>query len=93
MQFNDGTPVPPGLFAQTYRDLLHQFGGVTIEPQSIQGKWLREGLEYEDQLVRALIDVPDTDDSVEFFVKFKETLKERFQQVEVWITSYSIDRT
>ena len=92
-RLNDGTPIDAALFGLTHVELLRQLGGVTIHPGTVHGKWLHEGIEYDDQLVRLVVDVPDTDESHEFFAGFKETLKERFRQVEVWITSHPIDRT
>jgi len=34
--------------------------------------------------------VNDTQANAEFFMHFKETLKERFRQIEIWIVSYEI---
>jgi hypothetical protein len=35
--------------------------------------------------------VPDTSDSRQFFVEFKEQLKERFQQLDIWMTTYPLE--
>ena len=37
------------------------------------------------------VDVPDLDSNREFFLDFKERLKERFQQIDIWVTSYPLD--
>jgi hypothetical protein len=35
--------------------------------------------------------VEDTPENRAFFLALKETLKERFQQVEIWITTHTIE--
>jgi hypothetical protein len=37
------------------------------------------------------VDVPDRPEHRVFFTEFKKTLKERFNQVDVWITSHPVD--
>jgi hypothetical protein len=37
------------------------------------------------------VDVPDLPEHRVFFRDFKQTLKQRFKQVDVWITSYLLD--
>jgi hypothetical protein len=50
-----------------------------------------EGQRYEDELVRFIVDVEDTPDSVCFFSNLKARLLERFEQVDIYIASYSVD--
>jgi hypothetical protein len=50
-----------------------------------------EGSRYEDELRRFVVDVEDTPENHQFFVAFKQTLLERFEQVEIYIACYSID--
>ena len=52
-----------------------------------RGQWQHESEVYHDQLVRIFIDVEDTSDNRLFFIGFKERLKARFQQIEIWLTS------
>jgi hypothetical protein len=37
------------------------------------------------------VDVPDTDENRQFFVAFKEVLKDRFQQIDIWMTTFPLD--
>jgi hypothetical protein len=41
--------------------------------------------------VRIYLDVPDTTENREFFVQFKEQLKTRFQQIDIWMTTYPLE--
>lgn len=46
---------------------------------------------YRDSLARVFVDVPDTPENRGFFIRFKERLKERFQQLEIWLTTFPIE--
>jgi hypothetical protein len=91
--FNDGTPVPPEAHLATWRELLERFGGATLEPQILRGGWIHQGQRYEEPNLRLFADVEDTPENVAFFKEFKETLKRRFQQIDIWIISYEIQIT
>jgi hypothetical protein len=90
-KFNSGEPVPAELFADTLLDLEERFGAVSSETQIIEGRWRFQGDVYRDELVRVFCDVPDTDDSRQFFIQFKEVLKARFQQLDIWMTTYPLE--
>jgi 2-hydroxy-3-keto-5-methylthiopentenyl-1-phosphate phosphatase len=89
-RFNDGRPVPATLLRQTFRELEDRFGAVSGERQTILGAWRQGEKTYRDVLVRMFVDVPRDQESETFFQEFKETLKERFQQLEIWVTSHDI---
>ena len=91
LEFNDGTQVADELFADTLLELREKFGAVSSESQATQGQWQHESQVYRDQLIRIYADVPDTEENREFFVAFKEKLKERFQQLDIWMTTYPLD--
>ena len=88
---NDGRPVPEPLLAQTFLELRGKFGAASWETQTIRGSWEYQGVAYEDNLTRFYVDVPDLPQHREFFRGFKETLKGRFEQLEIWITSHPLD--
>jgi hypothetical protein len=91
LQFNDGSAVPEELIADTILELRQQFGAVSCETQRIQGIWTQETDVYRDELVRVFIDTLDSDSSKQFFIEYKERLKSRFQQLEIWMTTYPIE--
>jgi len=91
LTFNDGQPVPNELVGRTLYDLRAKFGAVSSETQIIQGTWSQLGQVYRDDLLRVFVDVGDTPTNREYFVAFKEDLKQRFRQIDVWITSYPIE--
>lgn len=71
--------------------LRGHFGAVSWESQTIHGQWQHEGIIYRDDLVRLFVDVADTAENRQFFLQFKEQIKTKFQQLDIWLTSYPID--
>ena len=91
LRFNDGTAVPDDAIAGTLLELEERFGAVSCETQTIRGHWRHEGRGYRDDLVRVFVDVPDEPESRQFFAEWKERLKARFQQLDIWMTTYLIE--
>lgn len=91
LTFNDGRPVDGELFEQTREELIARFGAITLLPHTARGVWVHHGARYEDELLRLVIDVDDTPEHQQFFADFKVVLLERFEQIEIYIASYSID--
>ncbi len=91
LRFNDGESVPDDLVADTLIELEQRFGAVSCETQTIRGIWSSEGQPFRDDLIRVFVDVADEPANREFFVEFKERLKSRFQQLDIWLTTYPIE--
>jgi hypothetical protein len=89
--FNDGQPVSDDLFAETFLELEQRFGAVSSETQIIRGLWQHGGQSYRDDLVRVFVDVPDSEEHRIFFQEYKDKLKIRFRQIDIWITTYLIE--
>jgi hypothetical protein len=90
LRFNDGTPVSDELIKDTFVDLEKRFGAVTGESQLLHGRWQHEGQSFRDDLTRVFVDVADTEDNFRWFEEYKNDLKERFQQIEIWLITYPI---
>ena len=91
LQFNDGREVPAALLEKTVEDLESRFRADSWESQVIRGHWHHQGIDFRDNNNRLVMDVEDTPENRAFFLALKETLKERFQQVEIWITTHTIE--
>jgi hypothetical protein len=92
LRYNDGSPVEQEKFVETRRELLHQFSGLTLDFVPVTGYWTGPaGAVVEDELVRLVVDVPDTPENRRFFVEWKEELKERFRQLDIWIVAIPLD--
>ncbi len=91
LRFNDGQSVPDDVVAETLLELEQRFGAVSSETQTIRGFWRHEGEPYRDDLIRVFVDVADDPDHRQFFLEFKDRLKVRFGQLDVWMTTYPIE--
>ena len=91
LRFNDGQSVPNDLVAHTLLELEQRFGAVSSETKTIRGLWRHEGESFRDDLVRVFVDVADEPDHRLFFIEFKERMKARFQQIDIWLTTYPIE--
>lgn len=89
--FNDGTLVADELLGQTLLEIREQFGAVSSESHLIEGHWEHQGHVFRDRNIRVFVDVPDSLENRQFFIELKERLKERFQQLDIWLTSYPLD--
>jgi hypothetical protein len=89
--YNNGSKIEKEKFLITNEELVERFGAATTDSTRIVGRWIYQNQLYEDKLIRIIIDVPESENSETFFRQYKEVLKERFKQIDIWITSYEID--
>jgi hypothetical protein len=71
--------------------LIARFGAVSLFPQNVHGIWVHEGVRYEDESMRLVVDVDDASENQDFLIALKPTLLERFEQIEIYIASYPVD--
>ena len=90
MTYNDGALIEPEKFDQTAEELCDRFGGVTQDTVRVTGTWKYGGTRFRDDLVRLRIDTNDPTANA-FLQAQKETWKERFRQIDIWITAYEIE--
>ena len=91
LQLNDCSKVSEELLGEAAEEVADQFDGSTLEIRGIQGRWHSEGVLYRDDLIRLVVDVPDTVKNRKWMKKFKARWKERFEQLELWMVSYRIE--
>jgi hypothetical protein len=91
LRFNDGQSVPDALISDTLIELESRFGAVSWETQIIRGRWRHEEEVYSDDLMRVIIDIEDLVEHRQFFGAFKECLKVRFRQIEIYMTTHPIE--
>ena len=90
LNYNDGREVEAGKFDQTAEELCERFGAVTQDTVRITGTWKYGGTRYRDILLRMRVDT--TDPTASTFLKTqKELWKNRFQQLDIWITAHQIE--
>jgi hypothetical protein len=90
LNYNDGTLIEAEKFDRTAEELCERFGGVTQDTVRITGTWRYGGTRYRDDLYRMRIDTKDPSASA-FLQVQKRIWKERFQQIDIWITAHEIE--
>jgi len=91
LQFNDGRDVPDDRLAEAVLEIVDRFGAVSHETQRIEGHWRAEGRLYRDNLIRLVVDLPDTAKNRAWMRTFKRRWKARLEQLELWMVSYRIE--
>lgn len=91
LQFNDERDIPSDWLAEAVLEIVENFGAASYETQKVEGHWRYQGVLYRDNLVRIVVDVPDTEENREWMRDFKRRWKEKLEQLELWLVSYTID--
>jgi hypothetical protein len=91
LQFNDGRDVPAESRAEAVLEIADHFGAASYETQKVEGHWRHGGVAYRDNLVRLVVDVPDTAKNRKWMKGFKASWRTRLEQVELWMVSYRIE--
>jgi hypothetical protein len=90
LSYNDGAEIEPAKFLQTAEELADRFGGVTEDMVRVTGTWKYGGTRYQDQLLRVRVDAADRT-ATAFLKARKKVWKERFRQIDIWITAHEIE--
>lgn len=90
LKYNDGSLIEPEKFQETRRELVVKFGAITMDVQPMSGYWIHASHEYHDDVVRFIVDTETSPETDQFFSELKIRLKERFKQIEIWITAIPI---
>ena len=91
LQFNDGREIPSEWLAEAVLEIVDYFGAASYETQKVEGHWRHGGILYRDNLVRIVVDVPDSAKNRQWMREFKGRWKERLEQLELWMVSYRIE--
>ena len=95
IRYNDRRDIPETLFFQVEDELTLRFGGSTMIQQKnpLRGVWLFQNQRYIDEIVIVTtIDFgyQERSDSDSFFVECQETLKQRFEQLDILIIAQTV---
>ena len=91
LQFNDGRDVPPEVLVEAVLEIVDHFGAASYETQKVEGHWRHGAVVYRDNLVKVVVDVPDSPKNRRWMKKFKDKWKEQLEQLELWLVSYRIE--
>ena len=91
LQFNDGRQVPPEWLAEAVLEIVDHFGAASYETQRVEGHWRHGGVLYRDDLVKIVVDVPDTAPNRRWMRDYKSRWKAKLDQLELWLVSFKIE--
>ncbi len=91
LQFNDGREVPPEWLADAVLEIVEHFDAASYETQKVEGHWRHHGILYRDNLVKIVIDAADEEANREWMREYKARWKQKLEQLELWLVSYTID--
>lgn len=81
-------PIEPERIHATKEEVTRRFGGFTSTTLYNEGKWIskKTGKEQEDITKTFYIDLEPSPENIKWLLEYKEKLKERFKQEEVYMT-------
>lgn len=91
LYYNDGRAIEGAKFLATDDDLVAAFGAASTDQVTVRGNWKYQSTIYSDQLIRVRVDVEENEENLATMRSLKETLKARFDQIDIWITAHRID--
>ena len=92
--FNDGRLVAdacPLCIPDSLKEVFDTFGAFTFRPDASLGSWTAGDCRYDDRLFSLTVDVDDTAENLAWISHLKAHLLQRFEQLEIYVTSYPID--
>jgi hypothetical protein len=91
LQFNDGSDVPAELLAEAVLEIVDYFGAASYETQKVEGQWRHGGVIVRDNLVKIVIDTPDSLSNRRWMKQYKDRWRTKLEQTELWMVSYAVD--
>ena len=71
---------------------MSRFGGASFDPGVVEGYWVHASKTYSDELIRVRVSAPGSEEDDQFIQDYKERLKARFGQEEIYVTACLIER-
>ena len=91
LQFNDGSDVPAELLAEAVLEIVDHFGAASYETQKVEGHWRHGGVIVRDNLVKIVIDTPDSLSHRRWMKQYKDRWRSKLEQTELWMVSYAVE--
>ncbi len=93
LKYNDGRDIEVDKFDWVRTELLDKFGGFTIYPFSLEGGWIHptDNIKFFDRTKLFEITIKQTDENETYLKNFKEELKKKFSQHEIYMTVNTVN--
>jgi len=89
--YNDGRRIERQKFVASDDELVNTFGATSTDTVIVRGRWVYGSTKFSDQLIRIRLDVQDTPQNWQKVRDLKELLKQRFEQLDIWVTAHRIE--
>ena len=83
--------MPRERLAEAVLEIVDHFGAASYETQKGEGHWRHGGVLYRDNLVKVVVDAPDSAKNRRWMKEYKGRWKERLEQLDLWLVSYRIE--
>jgi hypothetical protein len=93
-EFNDGRLVAdacPRCIPDSLSEVIDNFGAFTFRPDAAVGSWAADSRRYDDRLFTLVVDVDDNVEHRAWICHLKSHLLQRFEQLEIYVTSYPVE--
>ena len=91
LQFNDGSDVSAESLAEAVLEIADHFGAASYETQKVEGHWRHGGIMIRDNLVKIVVDIPDTPENRKWMREYKQRWRSQLRQIELWMISYAVE--
>ena len=81
----------PGMARRGRSRSGRSFRGRQLRNPKVEGHWRHSGVVYRDNLVKVVVDVPDSPKNRRWMKEFKGRWKTRLEQLDLWMVSYRVD--
>jgi hypothetical protein len=88
--YKNGKKIEANKFLETDKELRKRFKGCSMMP-NFKGTWIgNHGIVHRDRNTGFWVDVSNTKENLLFFKQYKNILKKRFKQEEIYIVGHEI---
>lgn len=82
---SEGRPFSQTKVAAVSDKLLARFRGCRSLPSPFVGLWQHQAITYREQLMSFIVDAPRSDESLDWFLSYKQQLKRQFKRLEIYL--------
>ena len=82
---------PPNCSLKRFLEIVDNFGAASYETQKVEGHWHHGGVFISDNLVKIVIDTPDSLSNRRWMKQYKDRWRSKLEQTELWMVSYAVD--
>lgn len=83
--------MPKEWLAEAILEIVDRGGAASYETQRLEGHWRHAETMYRDNLVRLVVDMPESAANRAWMKQFKERWQARLEQIQLWMVSHPID--